>query len=136
MATDGAVAVENQIAIFHRAIVIDQFHGDIALGAKRIFQDALLHCDRNPGPKQIRLSGKFLFAHAGANISIFVRATIFEFVAKDLPNLASSAVVSRACFRFIVRVYEKITRNKIKYANCSTAPFVPPVCQKNVRQSH
>ena len=68
MAADSAVAIKNQVALFHRAVIIDDFHEDIAFGAECIFQDALLNCNWNAAPKQRRFGCEFLFAHAD-NIS-------------------------------------------------------------------
>lgn len=68
MATEGACAIKNQVAVFHRAVIIDYFYKGIAFGADRIFQYALLNLNRYSTPKQHRLGCKFFFAHAG-NIS-------------------------------------------------------------------
>lgn len=67
MAAESAVAIENQVAIFHRAVVIDNFHEEIAFGAKRFFQDALLNLNGDAGPQHVRFGGEFFFAHLPEN---------------------------------------------------------------------
>jgi hypothetical protein len=64
MAAEGTSAIKNQVAIFHRTVIIDYFHDGIAFGAERIFQDALLNLNGYSAPKQGRLGCKFFPAHA------------------------------------------------------------------------
>jgi len=67
MAAERAGAIKHQVAIFHRAVIIDYFHEDIAFGAKRIFQDALLNLNRNPAPQQGGFCCELSFAHSPEN---------------------------------------------------------------------
>ena len=64
MAADSAVAVKNQVAFFHYARIVDDFDEDIAFGAERIFQDALLNLNGYSAPQQGGFGCEFSFAHA------------------------------------------------------------------------
>ena len=64
MAAERACSIKHQIAIFQCAAIIDNFHENIAFGADRIFQDALLCLHRNRAPKNGGLGCEFDIAHA------------------------------------------------------------------------
>ena len=130
MAAEGASAVEDEIAVFDLAVIINYLHERIAFGTERGFQDALLHLGRHCAPQQRGFIGESLFAHAG-NVSNDRRRHNFRMHSRDvshLPDLANPAVVAETTSGIILRAYEKNTQPS------KAATFVPPVRQKSVRQ--
>lgn len=73
MATNRAITIQAQVAIFHCPVIINDFNKRIAFGAARTFQNTLLLRHRNSAPKQCGLSREFLFAHAQEYNGLWLR---------------------------------------------------------------